>query len=206
MALYMGLVYHVIQVFGSAAQAGFGIGGRLMQSLFLPAVAIGFAAAPVVGQNFGARQGERVRRVFATAAAMAAGVMAVSTVVCKIAPDALVGLFSRDAGVVAFGAEYLRIISWNFVASGIIFVGSSTLQGLGNTRPALLASSLRLVLFALPALWMSHQPWFEMRQVWYLSLASVFLHMVVLVWLVRRQFAARLGEFAAPAHPPSTIG
>jgi putative MATE family efflux protein len=193
MALYIGIVYHVIQVFGSAAQAGFGIGARLMQSLFLPAVAIGFATAPVVGQNFGAREADRVRRAFSTAAVIAAAVMAVMTVICQIAPDALVGVFSKDRGVVAFGSEYLRIISWNFVASGIIFVGSSTLQGLGNTRPALLASALRLLFFAVPVIWMATQPWFTMRQVWYLSLASVFAHVCVLMWLVQRQFAARLG-------------
>jgi putative MATE family efflux protein len=193
MAVYMALVYHIIQDFGSAAQAGFGIGVRLMQSLFLPAVAIGFATAPVVGQNFGARQGERVRRAFATAAGLAAAVMALTTLACQIAPDAMVRAFSDDDTVVAFGGEYLRIVSWNFVASGVIFAGSSTLQGLGRTRPALLASSLRLLLFAVPAFWLSRQPHFQMRHVWYLSLGSVLAHMLVLVALVRRQFDALLG-------------
>jgi putative MATE family efflux protein len=186
MAVYIALVYHVIQVFGSAAQAGFGIGVRLMQSLFLPAVAIGFATAPVVGQNFGARQPDRVARTFTTALALSTAVMATMTLICQFAPTALVGAFSHDPAVVDFGAEYLQIISWNFVASGIIFVGSSTMQGLGNTRPALLASLLRLVLFALPVLWMAHQPWFAMRQVWYVSLVAVFAHMTLLIVLVRR--------------------
>ena len=58
------LVYDIIRPFGAAAQAGFGIGVRIMQSLFLPAVAIGFATAPVAGQNFGARLGDRVRETF----------------------------------------------------------------------------------------------------------------------------------------------
>jgi putative MATE family efflux protein len=197
MAVYLALVYQIIQGFGSAAQAGFGIGVRLMQSLFLPAVAIGFATAPVVGQNFGARQADRVRRAYHSAAAMAGGVMAVTTVFCQLAPVAMIRAFSADPAVVAFGSEYLRIISWNFVASGIIFAGSSTLQGMGNTRPALMASSLRLVLFALPAFWLSRQPYFQLRYVWYLSLASVFVHVMVLMWLVRRQFDTRLAVAAA---------
>ena len=62
MSVYMVLVYSVIRPFGAAAQAGFGIGIRLVQSLFLPVVAIAFAVAPVVGQNYGARLGERVRQ------------------------------------------------------------------------------------------------------------------------------------------------
>ena len=189
MALYIGFVYHVIQVFGSAAQAGFGIGARLLQAMFLPAVAIGFATAPVVGQNFGAREPDRVRRTFATAVALSAAVMGIATMVCLFAPVALVGVFSRDPAVVTFGSDYLRIVSWNFIASGVIFVGSSTMQGLGNTRPALMASALRLFLFVVPVYWLSHQPAFEMRHVWYLSLGSVFVHMCVLVWLVRSRLS-----------------
>jgi len=195
-AIYMGIVYDIIQRFGAAAQAGFGIGGRLMQSLFLPAVAIGFATSPVVGQNFGARQPERVRRAYYTASLLSGGVMALITLLCHITPDGMVGIFSHDATVVNFGAEYLRIVSWNFVASGLIFAGSSTLQGMGNTRPALLASSLRLVLFAVPAYLLSLRPSFEMRHVWYLSTASVFIHMVVLLSLVRWQFRERLAGMA----------
>jgi putative MATE family efflux protein len=192
MAVYIGLVYGITRTFGSAAQAGFGVGVRLMQSLFLPAVAIGFATAPVVGQNFGAREAIRVRHAFYVACGISSVVMAAMTIVCQIAPNRMIHAFADDPAVVAFGAEYLRIISWNFVASGIIFVGSSTLQGLGNTRPALLASSLRLVLFAIPAVWLARQPWFEMRHVWYLSLGSVFAHLALLLWLVHRQFAQRL--------------
>jgi Na+-driven multidrug efflux pump len=100
-AIYMTIVYGIIQVFGPAAQAGFGIGVRLMQSLFLPAVAIGFATSPVVGQNFGARQPERVRQAFYTAAMMSAAVMTVITLLCHIAPAALVGVFSTDPAVIA---------------------------------------------------------------------------------------------------------
>lgn len=44
-------------------------------SRFLPIVALGFAVAPVAGQNFGAKQGDRVRAVFKTAASIAAAFM-----------------------------------------------------------------------------------------------------------------------------------
>src|SRR5258706_6166739 len=137
MFVYMILVYDILRPFGAAAQAGFGIGVRVMQSLFLPAVAIACATAPVAGQNFGARLGPRVRQAFYSAAGMAAAVMLVLTLLCHIAPDAMIRVFNRDPAVVAFGAEYLRIISWNFVASGVVFVSSSVFQGMGNTLPPL---------------------------------------------------------------------
>ncbi len=196
MSVYMVLVYDIIRPFGAAAQAGFGIGLRVIQSLFLPTVAIAFAAAPVAGQNYGAKLGDRVRQSFYSAAAMSASVMVVLTLLCRIAPDAMVRFFNADAGVVAFGSEYLRIISWTFVASGIVFVSSSVFQGMGNTLPPLGSSSLRLFLFALPAYVLSRQPGFEMRHVWYLSVASVTVQLGLNLWLLHREFAKKLSPLA----------
>ena len=56
-AVYLFIVYTVCRPFGASAQAAFGIGLRLVQSMFLPVVALAFAAGPVAGQNVGARNG-----------------------------------------------------------------------------------------------------------------------------------------------------
>lgn len=205
-AVYATIVYAIIQPFGAAAQAGFGMGVRLMQSMFLPAVAIGFATAPVAGQNYGALKGDRVRATFRAAATMTAAVMLVVTIACQVAPDALVGLFSDDAAAVAFGAEYLRIISWVFVLSGLVFVSSSMFQGLGNTLPPLASSAFRLLLFAVPASVIAQQPGFQMRHVWYLSVASVAVQATLNLWLLRREFGRRLSAppFVAAAQGAPT--
>jgi len=197
-SVYLVLVYDIIRPFGAAAQAGFGIGSRVMQALFLPAVAIAFAAAPVAGQNYGARQGERVRQTFYSAAAMSAVIMLALTALCHVAPAGLVRFFNRDAAVIDFGSEYLRIISWNFLASGVVFVSSSVFQGMGNTLPALGSSSLRLILFALPAYALSQQPGFQVRQLWYLSVASVTAQLCVNLWLLHREFGRKLSFAPGP--------
>jgi putative MATE family efflux protein len=202
MSVYMVLVYSIIRPFGAAAQAGFGVGLRVVQSLFLPVVAVAFATAPVAGQNYGARLGARVREAFYAAAAMASTVMVVLTILCHIAPAAMIGVFNRDPALVAFGAEYLRIISWTFVASGLVFVSSSVFQGLGNTLPPLGSSSLRLLLFALPAWLVSRRPGFEMRHVWYLSVASVTIQLGLNLWLLHREFERKLAPLPEPVGTP----
>lgn len=166
-----------------------------MQSLFLPTVAIAFATGPVVGQNFGARQGERVRGAFRAGAAMSSIVMLILTVLCHIAPDALVRLFNSDPEVVAYGAEYLRVISWNFLFSGLVFVSSSVFQGMGNTLPSLATSALRLLLFAVPAYLMSLRPGFQLVHVWQLGVVAVAIQFVVNMALLQREFKRRL-DFA----------
>jgi len=194
MAIYLAVVYTVIRPFGAPAQAGFGIGLRIMQSGFLPIVALGFAVAPVAGQNFGARHPERVRATFKAAALIATTGMALFALLAHIAPAALIGIFSDDPAVIAVGDEYLRISSWNFVASGLIFVTASMFQAMGNTLPALAASFMRIVIVAIPAFLLSRLPGFELRWIWYLSVGSTVLQMAGSLWLLRREFGLRLGS------------
>jgi putative MATE family efflux protein len=192
MAIYMLIVYRLIRPFGAEAQAGFGIGLRLVQGLFLPVVALGFAVSPVAGQNFGARKPERVRGTFRVGAAMSTGLMVVFTILCHLIPQPMVRVFSRDPGVLAVGSEYLVIISANFIASGIVFVSSSMFQALGNTFPPLLSSALRLLMVAVPAYLLSHAPGFQLHWIWYLSMASVYAQMFSNLWLLRREYARKL--------------
>lgn len=195
--VHLVFIYGIIRPFGAAAQAGFGIGARVMQSLFLPTVAIAYATAPVVGQNFGAGLGARVRESFYAAARMSAAIMAVLTVVCHVSPDALVRFFNGDPAVVAFGGEYLRIISWNFVASGLVFVSSSVFQGMGRSLPPLVISTFRLVVFVALATLVSGRPGFEMRHIWYLAVGSVAVQLALNLWMLHREFDVRLSPSPA---------
>ena len=194
MAVYLLIVYIISRPFGAAAQAGFGIGLRIVQSLFMPVVALGFAVAPVAGQNFGARKGARVKQTFREGALMASGVMLVFGAVCHLVPAPLIRIFSSDPQVVAVGSEYLRITSWNFIASGIIFVASSTFQAMGNTLPALATSSMRILLVAIPAFIVSRWPGFDLRWIWYLSVGSIVVQMTASLILLRREFRLRLAD------------
>jgi len=191
-AVYLFIVYTVSRPFGAAAQAGFGIGLRVVQAGFMPVVALGFSVAPVAGQNFGARQAQRVKDTFKDAAWMAVAAMLTFALLCNIAPASLVRVFSKDPGVIAVGAEYLRIISWNFIASGVIFVASSMFQAMGNTIPSLVSSGTRIVLIAVPIFLLARLPGFQLRWIWYISAASVVLQLLIQLILLRREFSRRL--------------
>jgi len=190
--VYIMIVYAIIRGFGSAAQAGFGVGARVMQVLFLPVVALAFAVAPVVGQNFGGRRGDRVRHSIYSGIGIASAMMLILTSIVWLTPAALIRFFSRDARVIAFGSDYLKIVSFNFVAAGIVFTTSSVFQGIGNTWPPLFSSMTRLVLFALPAILVARTPGFEIRHVWYLSVVSQVLQMCINLLLLRRELRKKL--------------
>lgn len=191
-AVYLVVVYVVSQPFGSAAQAGFGIGMRLVQACFLPVVALGFAVAPVAGQNFGARLPHRVRGTFRSAAMLAGSAMLLLTLLVEFAAMPMIRMFSSDPAVIAVSAEYLLIVALNFIPSGIVFVSSSMFQAMGNTLPSFLASFTRILLVSVPAVLLARVPGFSLTWVWHLSVISTAVQMLMVLLFLRREFRTRL--------------
>jgi putative MATE family efflux protein len=194
MFVYMAVIYWVISDFGSAAQAGFGIGSRIMQSIFMPAMAIAFAAGPIAGQNFGAGRSARVRETFAKAVMLNTVVMVLVTAFLQWKPELLVGFFTAESGATEVGATFLRAISWTFIAQGVVFTCSGMFQGLGNTKPAMLSSAVRLAVFVPLALWLRSTPDFDLERLWQVSVLTVWLQAGVSYFLLRQQFKRRLGS------------
>jgi Na+-driven multidrug efflux pump len=118
--------------------------------------------------------------------------MAPFTIVCFAFAAPLIGFFSEDPAVVAVGTEYMRIVCWSFVGSGVVFVASSMFQALGNTLPALATSFGRVVLVMVPAIIMSRNPAFDLHWLWLLSAAAVFTQMLANLSLLRREFRVHL--------------
>ena len=192
LAVYLFIVYVVTRPFGAAAQAGFGIGMRILQAGFMPVVALGMSVAPIAGQNFGAGLADRVRHTFRDGALLAMAMMLVLLLVSQAAAPQLIEIFTRDQAAIDTGARYLRIISWSFLASGVIFVTNSMFQAMGNTMPSVATSLVRIVVVALPVLVLARQPGFALVTIWYLAAVSVFVQLGLALLLLRREFSRRL--------------
>jgi Na+-driven multidrug efflux pump len=120
--------------------------------------------------------------------------MLVMTALCHWQPARLVGVFTDDPEVITVGRDFLQMISWNYVASGLIFTCSGLFQALGNTLPSLFSSFTRVVTFVVPVSWLSQQADFHLHDVWVLSVATTALQAVVSLWLLRREFSSKLAR------------
>ena len=208
------VTFAVIRGLGPDAQAGFGIGSRVLQAILMPALAVSFAVPAIAGQNFGARQAARVRETLKQALLIELAIGVGMVAACQIWPGVPIGWFTQDARTAAIGTEFLRTISWNFFAVGIVFGCSGIFQALGNTWPAMASSAARLAMFVLPAVALSRHAGFELATIWHLSVTTTVAQAVVSVALVRWQMNKRLGPLAAPpvaavaagsARGPSTL-
>lgn len=192
MFIYMTVIYYAISSFGAAAQAGFGIGSRVLGALQLPALAIASSAAPIAGQNFGIRNSERVRETFKKVVVISVALTIPIMAFAQWKPELLLFGLAKDAQTIAVGAVFLQMISLNLVAQGLIWACSSIFVGLGNTTPSLVTSGTRVITYTVPIIWLSTRRDFRIEHVWYLSIVTTTLQAVLSLWLLRMEFKKRL--------------
>jgi putative MATE family efflux protein len=186
------VTFVLIRGFGDAAQAGFGIGSRILQAISLPALAVALAIPAVAGQNFGAGRADRVRETLKQALLMQFGIMAILTFACQLWAELPMGWFTRDAVAAQIGADFLRIVSINFLAAAVVFGCAGIFQALGNTWPSLVSSATRVILFLTLATWVAGRPDFQLSDVWYLLVATSLLQAMVSGTLVLAQMNRHL--------------
>jgi putative MATE family efflux protein len=116
----------------------------------LPAQGITAGSQPVLGFNYGARRGERVKEGIRFAAALGTGYTLITWILVMLFPKQLIGIFSEEPETIAVGARMLNIYFFGFVFMAFQFSGQTTFQALGKARYAIFFSLLRKVIIVVP--------------------------------------------------------
>ena len=178
------ITYRVISIYGTAALASIGIGFRILQAIYIPVIALAAAMAAIIGQNFGANQYSRITGTFRRAWAISMVFMVCCTVISRLFPEELIGIFSNDPDVIHFGVIYLTVFSLGYAAVGTIMVANSAFQGLGKTYPCLIGAALDNALFAGLVLTLPAFFGWGIQSVWWIKLATALAEAaVVTAWL-----------------------
>ncbi|CAB1060488.1 Multi antimicrobial extrusion protein (Na(+)/drug antiporter), MATE family of MDR efflux pumps [Olavius sp. associated proteobacterium Delta 1] len=178
------ITYRVVSEYGTAALAAIGIGFRILQTIYIPVIAVASAMAAIVGQNFGANKYHRITGTFARAWSVSMMFMLFCTAICQAFPEYIIGIFSNNPHVMRFGIIYLKIFSLGFVMVGTIMVFSAVFQGLGKTYPSLVGAVLDNALFA--AFVFSLPVYFSwgIQSIWWIKLTTAIIEMIVVaLWL-----------------------
>jgi putative MATE family efflux protein len=123
----------IVAAFGSVAIAGYQIGLRVFLFLLLPVVGLANAAATLVGQNLGANNPERAERSVWIAGGWAAGILGALGMIFILFSDAVVGIFTADPQIAAYGSDCLRIVGYGYAFYGLAIVTESAFNGAGDT-------------------------------------------------------------------------
>ncbi len=144
----------VAETGGTAASAGYQIAIRNVVFFILPAWGLSNAAATLVGQNLGAKQILRAEQSVMLATKYNVIFMSFVTLIFVCFARPIIGFFSVEEEVIAYGAESLRIIGTGYIFYGISMVMTQALNGAGDTKTPTIINFVCFWLFQIPLAYM----------------------------------------------------
>ncbi|SDJ63990.1 MATE family efflux transporter [Billgrantia gudaonensis] len=152
--LAMAMITRIMAHHGHAAVAAFGVGTRLDAIAQIAVLALSMTLPPLVSQNSGAGQVDRVRRaVFGCFAFVLVWQLAVWLLLQGLAPW-LVASYAEGAAT----ADVLRTFLWwvplGLGAQGVVILTVSSLNALHEPGRAMRLSLIRLFILSVPLAWL----------------------------------------------------
>jgi putative MATE family efflux protein len=136
------------------ALTAFSICGRFDFMVLTPIFAIASALITMVGQNYGRGNYERVKSIWWIGVGSAAIVVTAIAGLMVIFAPFIYPFFSDVGTVVQYAVTQTRIVEFTFLFAAIGILARSTFQAVGCPWPAFVIPVLRLVVIAIPAVYL----------------------------------------------------
>lgn len=152
--LAMGLLTRIVAGHGHHAVAGFGVGTRIEAFAQIAVLGLSMTLSPLVSQNAGAGQYDRVRRaIFGCFLFVLLWQLLVWAVLQGLAPWLVAGYAEREAV-----GEVLRTFLWlvplGLGAQGVVILAVSSCNALHRPARAMRLSVVRLFVLSVPLAWL----------------------------------------------------
>jgi putative MATE family efflux protein len=180
-------LFKILALSGSTALAGYTIAIRVVVFALMPAWGLANAGATLVGQNLGAGKPERAEDAVWIATRLNTIVLGIIGVVFIAFAAPLIGLFTTEPDVRAFGTQALWIVSLAFplYAAGMCF--ESAFNGAGDTWTPARLNFMCLWLLQIPLAWLLAQT-FRLGAVGaVISVPAAFTALTLWSWLLFRR-------------------
>lgn len=141
------LVQASVNGFGPAAMAGFGAYLKIDGFNILPITSFSMAITTFVGQNYGAKNMERIKKGMITTLCMGLVYTAATGILILTFSGPLMSLFSRDADVIAIGRQAMMYFCPFYWVLSIMHALAGTVRGTGKSVPPMVILLIAMCLF-----------------------------------------------------------
>jgi MATE family multidrug resistance protein len=118
---------------------------------FMAPLGISSAGAVTVGHAIGRQDARAARRAGWMTLGLGAGIMLLAAAVILLAPNLLLGIFTKNIDVLQIAAPLLVVVAVFQIFDGIQVTATGVLRGAGNTRTPMLANLMGHWLLGLPS-------------------------------------------------------
>lgn len=147
-------VVRLVNGFGVAASAGYGVGGKVDNFATLPVYAVSSAASTMVGQNMGARQPQRARSAVHWAVVMTLICEIVVFVVVQVFAKGIISIFNSEPEVVSVGVKYLRFMAFGYLFHCALDGYQAMANGVGFSMLSFVTCTIDGLIVRIPLAWL----------------------------------------------------
>jgi len=155
LATPVGSTYVTIEMaaFGDQAVAGWAIVGRILPVAFGVVFALSGAVGPILGQNYGARQYDRLRTTMRDSLTVTVVYVAVVWGLLALFADPIADLFGAHGLSRELIVLFCRFVAGSFLFTGALFVASAAFNNLGYPTYSTVFNWGRSTLGVIPFVW-----------------------------------------------------
>ena len=146
-------ILYFIGQFGDLATAGYGAALRVEQVFLLPVIGLNTAVLSIGGQNFGAKNYNRIRELYTKALVFGSSFMAIAGIILFFGAEFFVSQFTDNVVAIKHGSIYLKVAALIAPIYPVFFITSAVFQALKKPVYSLYLSVLRLTAFPFLSLW-----------------------------------------------------
>jgi putative MATE family efflux protein len=148
----LGNIYVTYQIsqFGTEYIAGWAIIGRIIPVAFVMMFAISGAIGPIIGQNYGTLNYDRIQQVLTEALKFTTGYCLLVSLILSLGQEIIVSLFNAKNETAELIRLFCQQISLTFIFNGIAFVAMAFLNNLGYAKYATLLNVGKMTLGTVP--------------------------------------------------------
>ena len=143
-----------VSKFGDIATPGYGVALRIEQLLLLPTIGLNTAVLSITGQNFGAKEYDRIGEVYYKAIFYGALIMLIAGLFIFFSGNFLIQLFSNDPEVLYYGVQYLKIAALIGPVYPIFFITNAFFQGIKKPIYSTFINLFRIVILPFITMWL----------------------------------------------------
>lgn len=179
------LIARIVSSFGDTSIAVQKIGSQIEAISWMTAGGFSTALSAYVGQNYGAKKWDRIYEGYFKALLAVSFLGIFNTALLYFGAKPLFSLFIREADVIPFGVDYLKILAFSQLFMCIEIATAGAFNGLGKTIPPSLVGIFFTALRIPAAIILSSKDLLGLNGIWWsISMSSVFKGVILTAWFI----------------------
>lgn len=145
------VIVGLISAYGANAVAAFGVVTRVESFAFIILMALSTGMAPVIGQNWGAENYQRVRKTLSLAIGFNVIWSLFVALILALFGKPIAALFSTDPVVIEYAVLFFWLVPFSYAFGNLIMGWASAFNAMGMPQRSLVMIVVKMLLLLLPA-------------------------------------------------------